>query len=88
MRSPFLDPLPFEKLSSLHASLPVVAGAIEDALDWIEADLVDPRTKRRRFTNGMWAIVRSAEGSEWLVLWEEDPPGQPVVRFVGETVSL
>jgi hypothetical protein len=27
-------------------------------------------------------------GTEWLVLWEEDPPGVAVVRHVGEAASI
>lgn len=88
MRELELDPIPADKLDSLHASLPAVAKAIEQALDWIEADPVDLRAKRRRFSTGMWAVVLPAAGSEWLILWDEDDPGQPVVRFIGETASL
>jgi len=83
-----LDPIPADKLDSLHATLPWVAAAIEESLDWIGAEPVDLRAKRRRFSNGMWAILRSVADGEWLVLWEEDSPGQPVVRFIGETSSL
>lgn len=88
MPSVQLDPIPADELDSLHATLPSVAAAIEESLDWIEAEPVDPRAKRRRFSNGMWAILRSIADGEWLVLWEEDPPGYPVVRFIGETTSL
>ncbi len=88
MRALTLDPVPAAKLESLHGTFPVVAAAIEEILDWVEADPVDPRARRRRFTNGMWAVVRLVGGSEWLVLWEEDQPGIPVVRFIGETSSL
>jgi hypothetical protein len=83
-----LDPIPADKLDSLHARDPRAASAIEEILDWIEAEPVDPRARRRRFTNGMWAVVRLVGDVEWLVLWEEDPPGQPVIRFIGETASL
>jgi hypothetical protein len=82
-----LDPIPAEKLASLHEAQPGVAAALEECLDWIEAEPVDVRARRRRFSNGMWAIVRAAAGGEWLIWWEEDPPGHPVVRFLGETVS-
>lgn len=61
---------------------------VEECLDWVEAEPVDPRARRRRFSNGMWAIVRSCAGSDWLVLWDEAGPGHPVVRFVGETASM
>jgi hypothetical protein len=83
-----LDPIPAEKLDSLHNTMPKVADAIEEALDWIEENPVNPRATRRRFTNGTWAIVRSVAGGEWLILCEEDPPGTPVVRVIDETVSL
>jgi len=83
-----LDPVPTEKLDSLHATLPEVANVIEECLDWVEAQPVDVRAKRRRFSNGMWAIVRSFAGSDWLVLWDEDTPDHPVIRFIGETASL
>jgi hypothetical protein len=83
-----LDPIPAITLSNLHDTQPVVAAALEECLDWIEAEPLDVRARRRRFSNGMWAIVRAIAGSEWLILWEEDPVGQPVVRFLGETLSL
>jgi hypothetical protein len=82
------DPAPAEKLDSLHTTLPKVAEAIEECLDWIEAEPVDPRARRRRFTNGMWSILRPVGGSEWLVLWDEEEPNHPVIRFIGETSSL
>jgi hypothetical protein len=83
-----LDPIPAARLDGLHDSQPKVAAALEECLDWIEAEPVDVRARRRRFSNGMWAIVRPVAGEEWLVLCEEDPPGQPVVRFLGGTQSL
>lgn len=83
-----LDPQPAETLDALHATQPVVADALEDVLDRIEADPPDPRCKRRHFTNGLWAVTRLSAGSEWLVLWEEDPSGEPVIRHIGESTSL
>jgi len=83
-----LDPIPANTLDKLHDTQPAVAAALEECLDWIEAEPLDVRAGRRRFSNGMWAIVRAIAGSEWLILWEEDPVGQPVVRFLGETLSL
>lgn len=88
MRHLELDPTPAEKLDSLHATLPPAAEMIEECLDWVEAEPVDARAKRRRFSNGTWAIVRPAAGADWLVLWDEEEPGHPVIRFIGETASL
>lgn len=84
----FLDPDPDDALESLWTRLPLVAQAVEDALDWIEQDPPDPRAKRRRFTNGMWAITRLVGDEEWLVVWEEPEPGHAVVRHIGESTSL
>jgi hypothetical protein len=56
-----------------------VGAALKECLDWIEAEPVDVRA-RRWFSNGMWAIARAIVGGEWLILWEEDPPDQPVCR--------
>lgn len=88
MRQLELDPTPAEELDSLHVTLPHAAEVIEECLDWVEAEPVDARAKRRRFSNGMWAILRSAADSDWLVLWDEEEPGHPVIRFIGETASL
>ena len=87
-RELWLDPIPAAKLDGLRVTNANLVEVIEECLDWFEASPVDPRAKRRRFTNGMWAIVRSADGTDWLVLWDEDIPDRPVVRFIGETVSL
>jgi hypothetical protein len=83
-----LDPHPEDTLSSLHLTHPRVAGAVEDALDWVEADPPDPRAKRRRFANGMRAITVHAVGQEWLVIWDEPTANRPVVRHIVEATSL
>lgn len=83
-----LDPIPAAELGALHDRDPVVATAIEECLDWIEADPVDPRARRRPFSNGIRAIVQVVRGDEWLILWEEDPADTAVVRFIGQSLSL
>jgi hypothetical protein len=83
-----LDPHPDDTIASLWTRLPKTADAIEDALDWIESDPPEPRAKRRRFSNGMWATTVFAEGSQWLIIWEEPEPSRPVVRHIGESTSL
>ncbi len=87
-RAVLLDPHPEDTLTSLHLSHPRVADAVEDALDWVEADPPDPRAKRRRFTNGMWAITVHAVGQDSLVIWDEPTANRPVVRHIGEATSL
>lgn len=83
-----LDPAPADALDGLWSRSEKLANVIEDALDWIEAEPVDPRAKRRRFSNGMWAISVHGAGEEWLVIWEESDPGHPVVRLIAEATSL
>ena len=83
-----LDPIPYSTLEDLHLHMPRVAARIEDCLDWLEADPVDPRARRRQFTNGMRAISPIIDGDEWLILWEEDPPNTAVVRFIGQSDSI
>ena len=83
-----LDPGPADALDALWSRSEKLADRIEHALDWIEADPPDPRAKRRRFSNGMWAISVNAAGEDWLVVWEELDPGRPIVRLIAESTSL
>ena len=43
---------------------------------------------RDRQRSGFWLNHTAGRAWTWLILREEDPAGWPVVRFVGETVSL
>jgi hypothetical protein len=83
-----LDPIPSTVLDGLHDTNSAVAKAVEEGLDWLEADPIDVRAKRRQFTNGMRAMSRIVRGEEWIILWEEDPPGTAVVRFIGQSHTL
>lgn len=82
-----LDPVPSEALDGIWERNERLAGAVEAVLDLIEQDPPDPRVKRRLFTNGMWAVPVVGGGEEWTLIWEEDPPGQPVVRLLADTTS-
>lgn len=88
MRVLTLDPAPAEALDRLWERNEHLADAVEEAMDWIEADPPDVRAKRHRFANGMWAIQVRAGGEEWTLVWEEDTPGEPVVRVLAETTSI
>lgn len=88
MRNLTLDPLPAEALDGLWARNENLADAVEEAMDWIEADPPDVRAKRHRFSNGMWAVQVRAAGEEWTLVWEEEEPGEPVVRLLAETTSI
>lgn len=88
MRQLTLDPEPSTTLDTLWDRAPRLADRIEEALDWIEADPPDVRSKRRAFSNGMWVISIHAAGEDWTVIWDEDQPGQPVVRLIAETTTI
>lgn len=81
-----LDPDPAAELDRLWDTAPRVAAVLEEVLDWIEDEPVDPRAKRRRFSNGMWAVVRTAERDEWLILWEEMDDQVRYVRYLGHSL--
>jgi hypothetical protein len=87
-RKLMLDPQPAAALDTLWSRNERLADAVEEALDWIEADPPDVRSLRRRFTNGIWAVGVRAVGEDWTILWEEPEPGCPVARFIGETQSI
>jgi len=87
-RSLYLDPAPAEALDRLWGHDERLADAVEEALDWIEADPVDPRATRRRFSNGIWVIAVHAAGQDWTILWEEPEKDHPVVRHLAETTSI
>jgi hypothetical protein len=78
-----LDPEPYDALNDLHEHNPVVADAIEDVLDWIEAEPIDARARRRRFSNGLWAATTFAARADWVVLWEESNDQIRHVRYIG-----
>jgi len=87
-RQVFLDPVPAGALDTLWNRNDRVADAVEEALDWIEAEPPDPRATRRRFSNGIWVVTVHAAGEDWTILWEEPDPGRPVVRHIAETTSI
>lgn len=88
MRALTLDPQPDETLRSLWDRNQTLADAVENALDWIEADPPDPRAKRRRFSNGMWVVQVHAAGEDWTIVWDAAAPDEPVVRLIAETTSI
>lgn len=67
-----LDPAAAAQLDELYDRAPNVAARIDECLDWIEAEPMDPRAYRRMFSGGIRAISRAIDDVEWLVLWEPD----------------
>ncbi len=48
-------------------------------------DPTDPTLRRRRFTNGLWAVTVWVGDDEISVLWDgEDLPATVVVRWIGK----
>jgi len=88
MRELELDPQPSAALDAIWNRNPRLAEQLEVALDWIESDPVDPRARRRRFSNGMWVIGIVAAGEDWTLVWDEEESGSPIVRLIVETTSI
>jgi len=83
-----LDAIPAHELDFLRTHSPETAQHIEDCLDWLQADPIDIRAKRHQYTNGMRSIHVFSRGEIWLIIWEEEPPGTAVIRFIGQSDSL
>jgi len=67
-----LDPAAAAQLDAHYDRDPNGGARIDECLDWIEAEPMDPRAYRRMFSGGVRAISRDVNGEEWLVLWEPD----------------
>lgn len=80
-----LDPEPDRVLNHLYGSDPHIAARIDECIDWIDTEPMDPRAYRRMFSNGIRAITREVDGEEWQILWEPDGSGIDVVRFIGNS---
>ena len=67
-----LDPAAAAQLDELYDRDPETAARIDECLDWVEAEPMDPRVYRRMFSGGVRAISRVIREEEWLVLCEPD----------------
>ncbi len=72
----------------MHESDPRTAWLVEECLAWIESDPVDVRARRIQFSNGIRAIRRVMQGTQWLILWEELTVVRPVVGFIDRSELL
>lgn len=83
-----LDPEPDRVLLALYGRDPHIAARIDQCIDWIEAEPMDPRAYRRMFSNGVRAITCVVGSEEWLILWEPTDAGIDYVRFIGQSDAL
>ena len=67
-----LGPAAAAQLDELYDRNPQTATRIDECLDWVEAEPMDPRSYCRMFSGGVRAISRVIREEEWLVLWEPD----------------
>jgi len=67
-----LDPVASAQLDALYDRDPAGGARVDECIDWIEADPMDPRAYRRMFSGGIRAISRDVNGTPWIVLWEPD----------------
>jgi len=83
-----LDPEPDRVLLALYSSDPHIPARIDECIDWIEADPMDPRVYRRMFSNGVRAITSVVSSEEWLVLWEPTDSGIDYACSIGQSDAL
>ena len=86
-RGAILEPAAQAALDAAWMRNEVIGERLEEALDWIEASPPDSRSRRRRFSGGIWAIDLAVAGESWLILWE-DHPTSPPIWFIGESSAL
>ena len=67
-----LDPAAAAQLDELYDRDPETAARIDECLDCVEGETMDPRAYRRIFSDGGRAISRVIREEEWLILWEPD----------------
>jgi hypothetical protein len=82
-----VDSQPYDALTALYAHNPKLADAVDEVLDWLEAEPVHAHAKRRRFADGMWVVSVIRAGGDWTLLWEEQS-GTIYVRALVETTSI
>jgi hypothetical protein len=57
---------------------------LHEILDVLEADHRDPSVRRRRFADPpVWCVLVRAGPDEYVVLWDLNDDGDPVVIYVG-----
>ena len=79
-------PSALDALDSAVARNSKLGERLDEAIDWIEADPVDVRAKRRAWSGGRFGIDVSGGGEDYLIIWED--PDNPTVLFVGDPANL
>ena len=67
-----LDHAAAARLDALYSRDPNGGARIDECLDWIEVEPMDPRVYRRMLSGGVRAITRDVNGEPWIVLGEPD----------------
>lgn len=74
-------------LDSAIMSNPLLGARLDAALDLIEADPPDERSKRRAWVGGVFGIDVHCGDDDWLILWKATTP-RPTVVFIGPAGSI
>ena len=63
----------------------VLADRVDAVLDAIESEPGRFDLRRHRLMIGLWGVTVSAQGHDWIVLWEQHPSiaGAIVIHYVG-----
>jgi hypothetical protein len=62
-----------------------ILSKVNAVLALIASDPTDSRLRRRRFSNGLWAVEIRSNSDELTILWDgEDLPESVTIRFIGQ----
>ena len=76
-----------EALDAAVARNPRLGERLDEAIDWIEDDPPDVRSKRRAWAGGRFGIDVHGGGEDYLIVWEDTRP-HPRVLYVADPSRL
>jgi hypothetical protein len=62
-----------------------LAERVNEVLDALERDPGSATLRRHRFQIGVWGVVVSGSGDDWIVLWEPHPTldDAVIIQYIG-----
>jgi hypothetical protein len=73
------------KLENDSGSAAIIRVLEKQVFRLLATDPTDPTLRRRRFSNGIWAVTVWANNDEITVLWDgEDLPESVIIRYIGK----
>ena len=66
-------------------TLSILLADVRRVLALLDDNTTIAELRRRRFQNGLWAVMVFGNGQEWVILWEgsDENPDEVVIRYLG-----